>query len=49
MAGKSVKPKAGPSGENGIAVKTAIPAMVRNMTGADAWLWMKGNFGVRIM
>ena len=48
-AGKATRPSAAPNGVNGITVRTAIPVMVSNVTGADARLWINGSFGVRIM
>ena len=39
----------GPSGVNGMRVSDTIPASVRSVTGAEAWLWRNGSRGVRIM
>ena len=47
--GRGASPIAAPKPVNGIAVKTAIPVKVSNVRGADARLWIKGIFGVRIM
>ena len=32
-----------------MSVSTAMPVMVSSVTGAEAWLWINGSFGVRIM
>ena len=44
-AGNATRPSAAPNGVNGITVRTAIPVMVSNVTGADARLWINGIHG----
>ena len=44
--GGATNPSTAPSGVNGMIVSTAIPAAVSSVTGAEAWLWMKGSLGV---
>ena len=47
--GSGAKPMDLPKGVKGITVKTAMPAQVSRVSGAEARLWINGTFGVRIM
>lgn len=48
-AGSATNPRSFPNIVNGMTVRIVIPVIVRNVTGADARLWINGSFGVRIM